>query len=885
MNLKKLSRAILDWVAPSLPGPVPATLGTALAMTQRERFSSLLSYRHFDEDYGIAVLDDATHPAAGFVLAFSPLLVAGKDAEAQFEAIINSCPPNTTLQFGKISSNQVADFVDGWAYSRLKGTDDPVLRQMALRRREFMLATAAGPSLLPEGSLHPRTIQYYLSVRVPYTGELTSREQMDTWLTQVRDLRNSMQGILKGMGIQSEPLTETQLKFLLRELLNPHLSSQERVKRTSDKTPYYLDLVDGETRIAMGEGGSIGFSREAGNSPPVVVVPITIDAPPQSLSLYEMAGVLGHPNSREDRITVPYWAYTNIHVLDFEDARDSLTAKFGVLNKQTMSESAWVRSMMGFLYERKGHVENLLSETRSGRKLVRAYSGLNIYAPPEQAKIQAEQAMGLWRKTGFRVSAERYISLPVFIASLPLQYTPRMDPPNGGLQRASLMSSLNASTLLHVQGDWVGTGPLRKERKDGSVEKYGAGPLLVSRKGQLASFDLLQTAINYNFVVVAASGSGKSYLTNEIAADFLSKGGMVRIIDVGRSYEKVCRNLNGEFIVFDPQRPPSLNPFTNIRTRADMDEMMPMIKDLIRLMAYPLTEEKDTPAFEYQLIEKAVNEAWIQQNDKAELRHVYEWLMSFNDSRAADLALQIEPYAIGRYSRWFSGPRTVDFNKAYAVVELEELKQDASLQAVVLQLVMHQVTKEMYLSDIRRPKLLIIDEAWDLMGGLKTGRFIETAFRRMRKYNGIAGVVTQSFQDFDKSQAARAALDNAAWQFILHQRPESLEYAKTNQSIVADEMSYDLLSTVKSGNGYSEVFVRGETGSGLYRFVADRHTHYLFTTQAMERGRLVSLVESGLPMEQAIDQLATEDYRKRWGMTPAEVCKQKGIQLYAAGSA
>lgn len=850
-----------------------------MAMTERDRFSSLLSYRYFDPESKIAILDDVTHPAAGFVIAYSPLLVAGQDAELQFEAVINACPPNTVLQFGKLSTNQVADYVDSWTYSRIKGTKDPVLRQMALRRREFMMATAAGPSLLPETSLHPRLVQYYLSVRVPFTGDMSSSPEMESWLLSIQDLRNALQGILRGIGVQTEVLNEQELKFLLRELLNPHLSSQERIARSAKGVPYYQDLVDGETRIALGENGSIGFSRESGKAPPIVMVPITVDAPPSSLNLYDMARVLGHPSSREDRITAPYWAYTNIHVLNFDDARDSLTAKFGVLNKQTMSDSAWVRSMMGYLFERKQHVETLLSETRTGRKLVRAYTGLNIYAPPEQAKIQAEQAMGLWRQAGFRVSAERYISLPVMIASLPLQYSPAMDPPNAGLQRASLMSSLNAATLLHVQGDWKGTPPLREERPDGSVKSYGAGPLLISRKGQLATFDLLQTSINYNFVVVAASGSGKSYLTNEIASDFLSKGGMVRIIDVGRSYEKFCKNMAGEFIVFDPQSPPSLNPFTNIRTSADIDEMMPMIKDLIRLMAYPLTAEADTPPFQYQLIEKAVSEAWLAKNERAELSDVYRWLLNYDDARARDLGLQIEPYAVGRYRQWFSGPRTVDFNNAFAVVELEELKQDSALQAVVLQLVMHQVTKEMYLSDIRRPKLLIIDEAWDLMGGLKTGRFIETAFRRMRKYNGIAGVVTQSFQDFEKSAAARAAIENAAWQFILHQRPESLEFASTNRSIVADELSLELLRTVKSGNGYSEVFVRGESGSGLYRFVTDRHTHYAFTTNAMERGRLLSLVDSGMPMAEAIDQLANEDYKRMWGATPLEVLKAKGISL------
>lgn len=214
---------------------------------------------------------------------------------------------------------------------------------------------------------------------------------------------------------------------------------------------------------------------------------------------------------------------------------------------------------------------------------------------------------------------------------------------------------------------------------------------------------------------------------------------------------------------------------------------------------------------------------------------------------------------------WFAGPRTISFNRPLVVVELEELKKDTNLQAVVLQLVMYQITNEMYLSERRIPKLMAIDEAWELMAGMKTGRFIETLFRRARKYNGIAGVITQSFEDFEKSDAARAAIENAAWQFILRQRPESLEFAVANKRIVSDEYALSLMRSVQSGPGYSEVFVRSEEGYGLYRFITDRHTYYTFTTNPKDINRLNALLEQGLELPEAIDKLAQADYVKMWG--------------------
>lgn len=840
---------------PDAPVPTPIKRSDATALTTRESFSSLFSYRFFDPTHNICYLDDGMSPSIGFVLAISPLASAGIDTESQFEAMLTKLPPDSVIQFGKLVTAQVEGFLNTWANARLKTNENPLLRQIAERRLDFMLATAAGPSMLPHTRLHPRMMQWYVAVRLPYKGSLNDPAEIQEFVRQCLDTRGDIQGTLKSGLMNSVALDEAELKFLLRELVNPHIHPTERLYSEVASAPLAQDIVARNTRVSVQKDGRIAFASQAGSAD-VVVSALTVDSAPRTLYIPMMAKTLGDPLRHDDRITCPYWAYTTVHVLHADGARDALMAKLGMLNKQTMSESAWFKSMMGFLYERKERADALSKQAENGHTLVRAYSGINLYTAPKEARYQTEIVKGFFRQSGFRISEEAFISLPAFVASLPLQYIPTMDPANKGLQRAWMMSSLNAASMIQIQGDWRGTG-----------EKNG-GLLLVSRAGQVATFDLLQTSINYNFVIVAASGSGKSFLANEIVCDFLSKGGIARLIDVGRSYQRFCEVMGGENIVFSNDNPMSLNPFSDIKTEDDLNEMMPMLKDLLRLMAYPLTSEEDTPAYQYQLIEKAIAEAWREFGSDCELAHVADWLEKYKgdgSTRGFDLALQLEPFSKGRYRKWFSGPRTVEFNKPLVVIELEELKQDAALQAVVLQLVMYQVTKEMYLTDRRIPKLLAIDEAWDLMGGLKTGRFIETAFRRMRKYNGIAGVITQSFEDFEKSPAARAAIENAAWKFILYQQPESVEFAVANKRISADENTVDLIKSVKSGTGYSEVYIRGEQGSGLYRFVTDKHSYYTFTTKPTDINRLNDLIDGGHSIVEAIDTLAMADYKAMWG--------------------
>lgn len=854
MKLKRFTKNIIDWVSPELPSGPPLTLGHARSLTDRDRFSKLLSYRTFDNDAGLVYLDEGEDMALGFGLALAPMVLAGTDVETQFEAAINALPADSVIQFAVLCSPQIEGFLNVWANARTEKNKNPLLEQIAMRRREFMLKTAVGPSMLPQSRLHPRLMQYYCMVRVPFKGDLLSETERVSFVKQVVDLRNTLSGALKGGMVESSPLDEEDFRFLMRELLNPHIAPSQRIVEAAVHVPMNKDMLDQNTRITVGEEGIIGFAGQEGD-PDVLMSTITVDAIPRFFMLPMMAQTLGNPTSWDERITCPFWAYTTVHVLDAESAKDSLTAKLGLLNKQTMSESPWYRAMMKHLYERKDMAEELLSETRKGHRLVRTYCGINLYAPKDDIREQVELVKGLWRKAGFRVSQEKYISLPAFLASLPLQYRPAMDPPNRGLQRAQLMHSLNAASLLPVQGDWAGTPPDK------------GGPLMVSRRGQLACFDLLQTTINYNFVIVAASGSGKSFFANEIVADFLSKGGIARLIDVGRSYHRFCTIMGGQNIVFSNDNPMSINPFSNLTEQRDLDEMMAMLKDLLRQMAFPLTPEEEIDQWQYAAIEKAIGQAWLAKREHTELFDVYNWLLNHEDNRARDVAFQLEPYAVGRYAQWFSGPRTVSFDNPFVVIELEELKSDPQLQAVVMTLVINQVTKEMYLTDRKVPKLLAIDEAWDLLGGMRTGKFIETSFRRARKYNGIAGVITQSFEDFEKSAAAKAAIENAAWQFVLYQRPESIAFAMTNKRIVGDDSTMELLKTVRSGPGFSEVYVRGESGSGLYRFVTDRHTYYTFTTNPRDINRMNELRDKGHSISDAIDVLAKEDYRKMWGST------------------
>jgi conjugal transfer ATP-binding protein TraC len=187
------------------------------------------------------------------------------------------------------------------------------------------------------------------------------------------------------------------------------------------------------------------------------------------------------------------------------------------------------------------------------------------------------------------------------------------------------------------------------------------------------------------------------------------------------------------------------------------------------------------------------------------------------------------------------------------VLELEELKAKKDLQTVVLLIVMYRITREMYFSRDRK-KIVIIDEAWDLLSGGATAEFIEAGYRRARKYKGAFMSATQGVDDYYRNPAAKAALDNSDWMFLLRQKPESIEMMDKLGQLTMDDAMKRLLQSLRTEHG---AYLRGLhplTGRQRHRPV-DRRSPQPAALQQPGRGlqRHQRQARAGMDVSQAID--------------------------------
>ncbi|EMH75397.1 hypothetical protein EHI8A_112960 [Entamoeba histolytica HM-1:IMSS-B] len=404
---------------------------------------------------------------------------------------------------------------------------------------------------------------------------------------------------------------------------------------------------------------------------------------------------------------------------------------------------------------------------------------------------------------------DRYFVLPIFLNALPFGADLKAIEE---LYRFKSMAITQALPLVPIYADWKGTGTYTMQ--------------FVSRNGQLMSYCLFDSDTNYNATVAAQSGSGKSFLTNYLITAYRSIGAQVWVIDVGRSYLKLAKAFDGDFVEFTQDSQICLNPFELVQ---DYSEEEDVLIGLLSAMAAPTA-----PLLDLQIagLRKHTHDVFEALGGEMVVDDVEKSLLSDEDPRVQDIGKQLYPFTrAGMYGKFFNGKNNVDFKNPFTVLELEELKGRKHLQQVVLLQLIYQIQQAMFLGSRDQKKIVIIDEAWSLLTEGDVAKFIEHGYRRFRKYNGSAITITQSVNDLYANPTGRAIVENSAHQFLLGQKASAIDLIQQEKRLSLTEGGFKLLKSVHTVRGqYSEIFFSTETGSGIGRLTVDNFSKLLYST-------------------------------------------------------
>ena len=284
-----------------------------------------------------------------------------------------------------------------------------------------------------------------------------------------------------------------------------------------------------------------------------------------------------------------------------------------------------------------------------------------------------------------------------------------------------------------------------------------------------------------------------------------------------------------------------------------------MLEALVGAMA---AETEPLSDFQRQTLSRVMHECWASHGQATTIDRIATALLEQDDQRARDIGVQLFAFTSqGSYGRYFAGANTMRLENRLVVLELEHLKQRKHLQRVILLQLIYQIQQAMYLGDRGRRKIVIIDEAWDLLTGGEVGKFIETGYRRFRKYGGGAIVITQSAEDLYHHPVGQAIAANSATTFQLAQKAATLEALAAAKKI-PDGHTLGLLKSIHTAPGrYAEIHLTSNRGSGIARLVVSPWLQLLYSTSPGDVSAIAALRRQGVGLVEAIDQLVRQRER------------------------
>lgn len=470
----------------------------------------------------------------------------------------------------------------------------------------------------------------------------------------------------------------------------------------------------------------------------------------------------------------------------------------------------------------------------------------------------------------------------IFLYSLPLQFEPFVL-----TKHSKRMNTLFTSNCASIS-------PLMTGAKG-----FGEPVLLyVDRGGQLAGVDIFSSPTNYNFIAVGSSGSGKSYSMADFFSQYLLTGAKIRVIDVGHSYRELCKVIGGQYIEFTEDADMCLNFFTHVAVdetgqihKDELDTIVPLVALMAMQSVTPEDSENkiEVPVIR-SYISKAVTLAFEVKNRNAGMQDVGAALEAIQreqkeedgetDKLLNQLITALYPFVHpeGEFFKYFNGRNNLKFESDFVVIELENIDTKELLKSVVLATIAHNINNEFFLGDRTQKKILAIDEAWSIAENKVVMRFLETMSRRIRKYFGSCGIITQSIADFFKNSATRAIYESSATKIYLQQSPESIETAQNRKEISMPDGLLTLLGTVKSTPPkYSELLIKQDGGNFFIgRLITDRVSHWIYTNHPKDIATLVEISEEF--------QVVSSDARLIKGYSEKEEVSLVEAKIYLANN-
>ena len=349
------------------------------------------------------------------------------------------------------------------------------------------------------------------------------------------------------------------------------------------------------------------------------------------------------------------------------------------------------------------------------------------------------------------------------------------------------------------------------------------------------------TLENANLVVFAKSGAGKSFAVKLEAIRSMMMGTEIVIIDPENEYQKLSDAVGGSYVRLSLNSDVRINPF-DLPKVIDSEDASDALRanlvtlhGLFRLMlggtqigpnGQPISslsanEEADLDQALIDTYARAgiTSDPLTHQSTPPTIINLYDTLAHMGGS-GPQLAQRLRKYATGTFAGIFSQQSNIDINNQMVVFNIRDLEDE--LRPVAMYIVLNHIWNIVRAKQKRR--ILIVDEAWQLMKYDDSANFLFSLAKRARKYYLGLTTITQDVEDFMSNKMGRAIVMNSSMQLLLKQSAAAVDVLSDVFKLTEEERKR--LSSFPIGHG---LFFAGQNHVHIQVVASDTETSLIST--------------------------------------------------------
>ena len=349
------------------------------------------------------------------------------------------------------------------------------------------------------------------------------------------------------------------------------------------------------------------------------------------------------------------------------------------------------------------------------------------------------------------------------------------------------------------------------------------------------------TLENANLVVFAKSGAGKSFAVKLEAIRSMMMGTEIVIIDPENEYQKLSDAVGGSYVRLSLNSDVRINPF-DLPKVIDSEDASDALRanlvtlhGLFRLMlggtqigpnGQPISslsanEEADLDQALIDTYARAgiTSDPLTHQSTPPTIINLYDTLAHMGGS-GPQLAQRLRKYATGTFAGIFSQQSNIDINNQMVVFNIRDLEDE--LRPVAMYIVLNHIWNIVRAKQKRR--ILIVDEAWQLMKYDDSANFLFSLAKRARKYYLGLTTITQDVEDFMSNKMGRAIVMNSSMQLLLKQSAAAVDVLSDVFKLTEEERKR--LSSFPIGHG---LFFAGQNHVHIQVVASDVETSLIST--------------------------------------------------------